>query len=297
MRRLRKQPRNYLKKLLRSHDMMKMKTLVAAIAIAAAGTANAAIDMANTGSSSLVLSVWDNVAQESYIRDLGLNLADITPAMITPDAGLTLNFAADPLFASLFGNNTASDIYWNITAADSTGSGSITGRQIIGTGALGALASSFSVTNTGVANSANYWNTFFANANTQPNVPGVDTNNCTTNTSCYSLDAGDLQYAGDTSWGTFWGQNLTGWNNAGTLGQSLGFYSFTPSSTSGFVQSTKVRYENAYGLGTWMLAANGSVTYSIASAPVSTVPVPAAAWLFGTGLAGLASVARRRVVS
>ena len=149
------------------------------------------------------------------------------------------------------------------------------------------------MTNTGVANSANYWNTFFATANAQPSP---DLTTCTTNTSCYSTDAGDLQYTGDATWGTFWGQNLTGWNNAGTLGQSLGFYSFTPSSTSGFVQSTKARYENAFGLAAWTLAADGSVNYSLAGEPVVVpqVPVPAAAWLLGSGLLGLVGVARRR---
>ncbi len=81
---------------------------------------------------------------------------------------------------------------------------------------------------------------------------------------------------------------LTGWQNAGTLGQSLGFYSAnTLSAGLGFNQATKVRFENAYGLASLTLAADGAVTYSLAGEPVSTVPVPAAAWLLGSGLVGL----------
>jgi hypothetical protein len=272
--------------------MMKMKTLAAAIAFAAAGTANASIDLANTGDGSLVLTAWDNVAQESYIRDLGMNLSQFQAAAVTPDAGLTQMFAADPVFSSLFGNNTASNIFWNITAADGTGTGNQ--RQLLGTAALGTLTTAISVSSDGVANVANnIFTPFFNNANNQT---GPDGFSCSTRASCISTDTGDLQYAGDSSWGGNWGNGAAGWQNAGTLGQSLGFYSAnTLSAGLGFNQATKVRFENAYGLASLTLAAVGAVTYSIAGAPVSTVPVPAAAWLMGSGLLGLVGVARRRI--
>jgi hypothetical protein len=41
----------------------------------------------------------------------------------------------------------------------------------------------------------------------------------------------------------------------------------------------------------WTLASDGTLSYGAAT---STVPVPAAAWLFGSGLVGLVGVARRR---
>lgn len=269
--------------------MIKMKTLAAAIAFAAAGSANAAIEMSDTGNSSLVLAVWDNVAQESYIRDLGYNLADFTPSMVATDAGHNFNFAADPVFSSLFGDNVASDVRWNVTAADLSGATNI-GRQILSTATLGAAASSFSVSNTGVNSGATYWGTFFNNANTQPSPDGTT---CATSMSCWTNNTGDLQYAGDTSWGAYWAQSLTSLNSAGTLGQSLGFYSFSQNGGAGFTQSTKARYENAYGVASWLLASDGSLNYSVAAAP-SAVPVPAAVWLLGSGLVGLVGVARRR---
>lgn len=49
--------------------------------------------------------------------------------------------------------------------------------------------------------------------------------------------------------------------------------------------------------GTWELTANtadGSTTFSWSSSTVGVVPVPAAVWLFGSGLLGLVGIARRR---
>jgi len=49
--------------------------------------------------------------------------------------------------------------------------------------------------------------------------------------------------------------------------------------------------------GTWEFTANtaeGSTTFSWSSSTVSAVPVPAAVWLFGSGLLGLIGIARRK---
>lgn len=275
--------------------MKKITTLAAAIAFAAAGSANAAIVLSDTGNSSLVLTAWDDVAQESYIRDLGSMFLDFIPSAVTPAAGMTVNFAADPVFSSLFGNNNAANIFWNVTAADATGTGANLGRQILSTATLGTDASTFSTTNTGVSNAANQFTTFFNNANNQPSP---DSTTCGTSASCFSTDTGDLQYAGTKSglpiWGKSWGGLGGTLNNTGNLGDSLGFYSFVPNASLGFMQADRSRYENASGLASFTLAADGSLTYSIPG-ETTVVPVPAAAWLLGSGLMGLVGVARRRV--
>jgi hypothetical protein len=46
---------------------------------------------------------------------------------------------------------------------------------------------------------------------------------------------------------------------------------------------------------TWSFSANNSKTYSMNVTAVPAVPVPAAVWLFGSGLIGLAGIARRKV--
>jgi hypothetical protein len=52
-------------------------------------------------------------------------------------------------------------------------------------------------------------------------------------------------------------------------------------------------FANSEGVaGKWDLSHDGTLTWN--SAAVSAVPVPAAVWLFGSGLLGLAGVARRK---
>jgi hypothetical protein len=67
------------------------------------------------------------------------------------------------------------------------------------------------------------------------------------------------------------------------LGASADFIRSGYGFFSGLTQTT---------LESWNLSANGALTYGA----VSAVPVPAAVWLFGSGLMGLVGVARRRKV-
>ena len=47
----------------------------------------------------------------------------------------------------------------------------------------------------------------------------------------------------------------------------------------------------------WSLDATGAVTYTLAAAAVSEVPLPGALWLFGSGLLALVGIGRRRNAS
>ncbi len=55
------------------------------------------------------------------------------------------------------------------------------------------------------------------------------------------------------------------------------------------------QYANSNGAGFWFLSNTGDLTYNIASgASTAPVPLPAAIWLLGSGLLGMAGIARRR---
>lgn len=87
---------------------MKFKFLTAAVALAMAGSANAALVAPSTGNSSLVFTAWDsNNLAVGFARDLGLTFNDYRPGAGVLASGFSQTFLADPEFAATFGNNTS----------------------------------------------------------------------------------------------------------------------------------------------------------------------------------------------
>jgi hypothetical protein len=75
---------------------------------------------------------------------------------------------------------------------------------------------------------------------------------------------------------------------------SLFYFSRSTGTGSTTIAATGTRFGNATGFATVKLASNGDFSYTLAGAPVSAVPVPAAAWLFGSGLLAFGAFVRRR---
>lgn len=279
---------------------LKMKLLAAAAVMAVAGQASAAITLGSTqGGSSLFLSVWDSTTNESYIRNLGTNLNGFLPTGLTtlpndgnvvgtaiagnktPSTGLNLNFAGDALFTSTFGNNTASNIQWNIVAFDSVASSGGGLSRVLST-SNGAPAP----TNTGIGlmttGATNY-------------LAAVASALSSANSAVFT-DATLVSFAGADTFGDTINGGLQG-SSAGTgFGGSLEFFYMARTVVSGLgsTLATVQQYANGAGNATWTLAADGSATYSLGAESVSAVPVPAAVWLLGSGLFGMLGAARRR---
>lgn len=271
-----------------------LKKLVVALALtAAAGQASAAVVPASTGNGDLFLTAWDPVANMSYSRDLGV---DLTTFLNTGNsaAGLTSVFAGDALFQSSFVNSAASNISWNIVAGDNV---LPNGGSQVNPGDLRILSTStvvpgtsFIFTNNGMTAGTNNINNF---QGYQVNDPVPAGSGCGTNPSCIITNPSDPGFAGQTTWRNSLGGVSASLSNAGTgFGSSLYFYYITGSGGSTLAQATKTAFANATGDGMWSLSANGTATYTIPG--VSAVPVPAAAWLFGSGLLGLVGIARRK---
>jgi hypothetical protein len=249
-----------------------------------------------------------------YVRDLGYTLNTFLPndgAAITgtgelngpiagpntppvfdktPEAGLTINkdgsggatakanFGADANWTTWFnGQASGANLRYVAVASDrlGTSTGVNTFRQI----------SSVSATKTAAA------------------VSNGTIDNQTTNINGLSFAGASLSNTGTLSTalltaalGSFINQGTT---VAGTLTAALGsdanlFY-FTRTAGTAVTGTTanKEAFANSEFTATINLATNGDFTYNLAAAPVSAVPLPGAAWLFGAGLMSLVSNRRR----
>jgi hypothetical protein len=111
--------------------------------------------------------------------------------------------------------------------------------------------------------------------------------------SCVVTDPLANGYAGNENWSGAFGNNL-GWAAVANPGTALAFYYVTTPAgrpASGTAASI-VQYAGASGAGQWLLSQTGALTYS-----VPAIPLPAAAWLLLSGLAGFGVISRRRAVA
>lgn len=288
---------------------MKLKTVAVAVALAlGAGQANAAIDAGNFAlNSELFLMVWSPTLNggTSYSRDLGISMQNFgagvggstypgltgtnapvagtyafgdSPTVAAGDvnstSGYSLSFSADTLLnqSGLLG---AADTVWMIGAVDTNG-GSNNGQRTLTTYSSGPITE---MTNAAANQLDNRGDSFIAAVNP------TGTHASAVNGSSVNLP-GSVAYGGFL--GTNWNATLTA-NATGAIGQALQFFMVTASGTNNTAAAHVYQYGNGYGASTWQLNQDGSLAYAAAA-----VPLPAAVWLFGSGLLGLVGIARRR---
>jgi len=84
-------------------------------------------------------------------------------------------------------------------------------------------------------------------------------------------------------------------NAANSLNVSSGSFIFAFTTDSGTTWSTSVDSWTEISAGTWRIAYPGTTaTINLTAVDVTPVPTPAAIWLFGSSLIGLAGFARRK---
>ena len=262
--------------------MKKAIALAVSLAAAAGAHADWATGAGTTPQGELLLTVWNPEANKAFSQDLGVLAGNALSDSIATN-GLNLTLDSDGLAFVMNGGTDYSKLQWNVIGASfdvafgpagygwyftsANPGGDLPQELPFGSGALGATKNNLLVLDQNLKT-----------------LSGASLSATGTAANPVFLTQGDLTNAGDDN---IWGGSLNGFANAsglagtsaGNLG-TLGAWSFNYSNTGA---------PNPHVVsGTWMLDAEaGSLTYS-------AVPVPAAAWLFGSALVGLAGIGRRR---
>ena len=269
---------------------LKMIAIASAM-VSMAGAAHADLTAAGSNNSSLALVAFNTVTSSYYMRDTGFLLNNFLPTGVTtlagdgavsgnrtPEAGLLLdknNTAtfADASFSGWLAGQTLTDVKWFLNAVDSvSNSGTLSQRRVLTSSMNGAETA----TNGQVDN-------FVGNAGA---------GSLTT-----QFGTGGLSVTGSgapTAWGTNFGLGADG---LASIGDSANLFYFVRTAYTGGSGTLTAgnKLGNSANFATVTLAANGDFTYSLASAEApAAVPVPAAAWLLGSGLMALGGAARRR---
>lgn len=250
-----------------------MKILAASMALTSlgmSGVANAAIVLGDSGAGEMFLTVWDEVGKQSYGLDLGVMQNDF---MADPSVVITRNLANDTNYAGFLNK---SGLVYQIASVDNGSTSSLQSYGLLSTAAGGVDATSGIIADAGMIVAMSKISNWALNLN----ADAGDQRDPSLNLSAVSV-VGDLGYYDDPSWGTTNGN--IGWIAAQTVGQTVDFIKvgLGPNDPL-FLTMVHDKLPNV-----WKLETNGMLTYS-------AVPIPAAVWLFGSGLLGLASIARRR---
>jgi hypothetical protein len=267
-----------------------ISAIIGASALMAASSAFADIALPSTGNGELALFVTDTGTGNSYVKGLGVTMDSIltngnvatTPAGDIGYSLPTVNLSSDSAFTSLISGATGT-IIWGVMGADSVGSNLVSAprRLVLTSGGVVSNAPSNTTISGTTADIESYFNSV------NGNIPGATAGDLasvagTGNTGGMFGNAGT---AGAAATGGF----TSGIGLSGSLGNTLNFYMFTSSNTSGLASAGGGNAGKAFTLASLTLTSAGLSS-------VSSVPLPAGVWLLGSGLLGMFGVGRRRAL-
>lgn len=262
---------------------VNMKAIAGACLLAASGGAQAAIlqGYAPAGDGEMFISIYrDNATPESMIIDTNVSMFDLRDGVVT---GWTSDASQTSAIQSFLASAPLSDFRFNAGAVTKLDDFLDTARA---PDDAFYFSSNAAVSPTLLPVDPSGMNTV------QSNISNfiVQINNAYSSTEVITgLNPGEPGFHQQTGlWADDVGSTLTSLTTEASVQDDLAFWRGYNADTNLF------GYEIAYSqLGTLHIDTATGVA-SLSTGPVSAVPVPAAAWLLGSGVVGLVGVARRR---
>jgi hypothetical protein len=283
----------------------KLNALVAAALLSAAGSASAitAANDVSTGNAYLLLTVLDanynGGVGRSYTRSLEVAMNDFgtinraTGGFATNvDSLLSGNqtWATGALWSDFTAGMdvaTIAGLQWDVTAVDGFGTSAADQKRVISTSAtnlVDAFAASGTLANNNAIVAAGNQSDFYWDAAIAAMGTGTE---------IIVGDAASQAFAiSGVAHGSHLSDALGNISTMGNVGDSMGFYYLTRSSTSNTAEALVRAYGNANGASTFTLAANGELSFA---APVASVPEASTYGMMLAGLGLVGFMARRRV--
>lgn len=257
--------------------MLNLKRLCFAAAAVTLGSpaAFAAVNSTTSATPDVFLAVWNPNTNQSIVQDLGLTEASFE-SQIASNQTFTIDggsFATDLSTAS----GTSGDLYIVFSGSTHIGQNFFDGGslQFTGTAPPSDLITQSNILDAAV-NSGN-----FINAQMVPN----------NTTTLVASGAGNPAYWAKAAPGPSPGAHLGGPSSLlvdGAIGTSLNYYNALNEGPNDEADELPTVSQFA---GLWNLSTNGTLTWTAATAQT---PLPAAVWMFLSGLLGLGTVSRRK---
>jgi hypothetical protein len=265
------------------------------LSLGASGAFAASLGAPWGNSSDLVLVVENATTHAAYALDTGVSLDSLLPTgslvsgatLNTSLAGINKAISASPALQSFLASNPAAGDLWTLEGGQFAGGGTSSASNN-NTRAPGAAKAVFTSAN-GTATNSNVTTKVLTNLVNFEN--GINNDVTLSNGGLFPLSTSTETGAASVSAGiadnryNFW-TSLDFSSLGGTATQLFGF---SGNGNTGKLQS--------YILGSATLDTSGNLTITANSVTPPPVPLPAAVWLFGSGLLGLFGVSRRRTAS
>ncbi len=249
------------------------KSLLAVAILATAGSAQATL--LNDGDA--YLQVYDVTNAQTYDLNLAAVAGLTLSALKTDTSVITINLANDSTWTAFKATLDTPNAVWGVGDSIKTDYQATS----TGTGATITTGTAYNSAATGVE---------LLEGRVNSN-PGFATSNSIVIADAVADQGGWAIAPGSSA--TF--DNLFGGNSTANAGIAFGatgnFYDITGTTTGSGIHKTFT--ENKLDLGTFSLSGN---TLTFTPVAASAVPVPAAVWMFGTGLLGLLGLNRRKAV-